>query len=131
MATPRQLIADQLRTDQPDYKVHAFPYLPSEVGTDPVVSVWRTDLAPSPDTPNLLRHSLELQAIVGPALEERAEAAGDDVLDEVMLSLQRVPGVAGVTAQRTTFAEKFQGWLVKFHVESENVYKSQVRTERA
>jgi len=131
MATPRQIIAEQLRTDQPDYKVHAFPYLPAEVGAVPVISVWRTDLGTSPDTPQRLRHSLELQAIVGPSVEERAEDYGDDVLDEVLLSLQRVPGVGGVTAARTTFAEKFQGWLVKFHVESENVYQTQVRNERA
>ena len=135
MATPRTILAEALRADNAGFKVYAFPYFPAQVGDDPVVSLWRTDLAPSPDSPNLLRHSLQIQAMVGPALEERAEAAGDDLLDAVLLSLQRLGTVAGITAERTTFGNDergtFQGWLIKCHSDSENVYKSTVLAERA
>ena len=133
MATPRQTVADQLRADNPGFKVYAFPYFPAQVGADPVISVWRTDVGTSPDSPNLLRHALQLQAMVGPTLEEKAEAAGDDLLDAVLLSLQRLDSVAGITAERTVFGDEergtFQGWLVKFHAESANVYKQTVLTE--
>ena len=133
MATPRQTVADQLRADNETFKVYAFPYFPAQVGERNVIAVWRTDIAPSPDSPNLLRHSLQLQAMVGPALEEKAEAAGDDLLDAVLLSLQRVPGVGGVSAERTVFGDEergtFQGWLIKCHADSPNVYKSTVLSE--
>lgn len=133
MTTPRQTVAAQLRADNTAYKVHAFPYFPAQVGADPVIAVWRTDVAPSPDSPNLLRHSLQIQAMVGPTLEEKAEAAGDDLLDAVLLSLQRLAGVAGISAERTVFGDEergtFQGWLVKCHADSANVYKQTVLTE--
>ena len=135
MTTPRQTVAAQLRTDNATFKVHAFPYLPAQVGDDPVISVWRTDLAPSPDSPNNLRHSLQITAIVGPTLEEKAEAAGDDLLDAVLLSLQRLDVVAGISAERTVFGDEvkgqFQGWLIKCHAESPNVYKQTVLAERS
>lgn len=135
MPTPRTTLADALRTENTTFKVYAYPYFPAQVGDSPVISVWRTDLGTSPDSPNLLRHSLQIQAMIGPSLEEKAEAAGDDVLDAVLLTLQRHGKVAGITAERTVFGDtergQFQGWLIKCHADSENVYKQTVLTERS
>lgn len=133
MATPRTIVADQIRADNPTFKVYAFPYFPTQVGAEPVIAVWRTDVATSPDSPNYLRHPIQIQAMVGPTVEEKAEAAADNVLDAVLLSLQRLGNVAGITAERTVFGDEergtFQGWLIKCHVESANVYKQTVLTE--
>lgn len=128
MTTPRTQLAEQLTADHPDHKIYAFPYAPSEV-RGPVIAVWRTDLSPSPNGPNLLRHSLTINAYGRKSLEEGAEAELDNLLDDVMLSLQRVPGVTFDGASRTVFAEVFQGWEIKCYAESKNVYKSQILTE--
>ena len=129
MSTPRQTVADQLAADHAGHKVYAYPYAPTEVRAN-VIAVWRTDLAPHPTTPNLLRHSLTIQAYAGASVEERAEAALDDLLDDIMLSLQRL-GVEFTSAERAVFAESFQGWTVKCAFDSENVYRQTVLTERS
>jgi hypothetical protein len=128
MATPRQTIADQLTADYPGHKVYAYPYAPTEVRAN-VIAVWRTDLAPHPASPNKLRHSLTIAAYGKATLEERAEAELDDLLDDIMLSLQRL-GVEFTSAERTVFAESFQGWTVKCAFDSENVYRQTIITER-
>lgn len=131
MSTPRTTLAEAFRTDT-EYTVHAFPYFPSEVRA-PVISVWRTDVDPHPANPNALRHSIQINIFLGVSLEERVEAAADDALDAVMLSLQRLAVVGGITAKRTVFGDEqsgtFQGWLITCHADSANVYKSQILTE--
>lgn len=134
MSTPRQTVADQIITDHTlkGYKVYPYPYFPSEV-RKPVIAVWRTDLGPHPSTPNALRHSVLIQAYLGKTVGEAVEDTGDDVLDDIMLSLQRVEGISFDTAERTVFGTEetgqFQGWTIKCHGDSTNVYKSQVLTE--
>jgi hypothetical protein len=129
MATPRQTVADQLTADNEGLKVYAFPYAPKEVRS-PVVAVWRTDLGPHPTTPNKLRHALTLNCYGAATLEEAAEAELDDLLDAVLLSLQRL-GVEFVSAEHTVYADAFQGWTIKCNFDSENVYKQTITAERA
>jgi len=133
MSTPRQILATQFRADHA-HKVYAFPYLPSEVRA-PIIAVWRTDLSPHPQSPNALRHSLIIQAYGGASLEERAEAELDDLLDDVMFSLQRIQNLAIDSAERTVFGDEtrgtFQGWVIKCHADSANVYKQTILTEGA
>jgi len=64
-------------------------------------------------------------------LEERAEAELDDLLDDILFSLQRIDGVTFDSAERTVFADSFQGWTIKCHADSKNVYTTTVRSERA
>lgn len=134
MTTPRQTIADQLIEDHTlkGYRVYPYPYLPSEV-RKPVISVYRTAVDPSPDSPNKLRHPVSIDAFMGQSVGEAVEDAGDTLLDDIMLSLQRVPGLTFVSATRTVFGTEetgeFQGWSVKVYGDSANVYKSQVLTE--
>ena len=129
MATPRTIVADQLALDHPAHKVYAFPYAPSEVRAN-VIAVWRTDVNPHPTSPKLLRHALTINAYGKATIEERAEAELDDLLDDIMLSLQRT-GVEFVSAERTVYADSFQGWTVKCNFDSENVYAQTVLTERS
>jgi hypothetical protein len=129
MTTPRQSVADQLTADHPTHKVYAYPYAPAEVRAN-VIAVWRTDLAPHPTSPKLLRHVLTINAYGKATIEERAEAELDDLLDDIMLSLQRT-GVEFVSAERTVYAESFQGWTVKCNFDSANVYAATIIEERA
>lgn len=134
MSTPRQILADQIIEDHTlkGYKVYPYPYFPSEV-RKPVIAVWRTDLSPNAESPNFLVHPLLVQIYggktVGEAVEDELEAA----LDDVMLSLQRVEGITFDGAERTVFGTEetgqFQGWAIKCHGDSKNVYKSQVLSE--
>jgi hypothetical protein len=128
MTTPRQILAEQFTTDHPAHKVYAFPYAPTEIRAN-VIAVWRTDLSPHPEAAGKLRHALVINAYAGATIEERAEAELDDLLDDVMLSLQRIEGVTFDSAERAVFADQFQGWTVKCHADSANVYKTQVLTE--
>jgi len=129
MTTPRQSVAAQLAADHPDHKVYPYPYAPSEVRAN-VIAVWRTDLTPHPSSPKLLRHVLTIHAYGKATIEERAEAELDDLLDDIMLSLQRT-GVEFVSAERTVYAESFQGWTIKFNFDSANVYAATILTERS
>lgn len=135
MTTPRTTLADQIKADYEEskgYKVYPYPYFPSEV-RKPVISVWRTDLNPNGDSPNYLIHPLEVQIYGGKTVGEAVEAELDTVLDDVMLSLQRVEGLTFDGATRTVFGTEdtgqFQGWSIKCHGDSKNVYKSQILTE--
>lgn len=134
MATPRTIVAEQIQADNTGYKVYAFPYFPAEV-REPVVSVWRTDVAASPDSPNLIRHSLQVQVYAGATLEEKAEAELDELLDAVLLSLQRLPSIGGVTSERVVFGDEsrgqFTGWKILCFADSANVYKQTVLSEGA
>lgn len=135
MSTPRQTLAAQFIADFPEaYKVYAYPYAPAQVG-EPVVAVWRTDVDPHPSTPGLLRHTLTVQAYIGPTLGEKAEATADDLLDAVLLSLQRLPAVTVTGSERKVFGDPetgtFQGWTVKCYADSPNVYKQLILEERA
>lgn len=130
MSTPRETVAARFILDHPTYKVYAYPHAPSEVRS-PVIAVWRTDVDPHPQTPALLRHALTVQAYIGPALGEKAEATLDTLLDAVLLSLQRLPGVSVTGSERTIFQDAFQGWTVKCYADSPNVYKQQILTEGA
>jgi hypothetical protein len=134
MTTPRTLVKAQLIEDHGEkYTVHAFPYFPAQV-TKPVIAVYRTAITSHPQTPNLLRHPLKVDVFLGPTLEEKAEAAADDAIDDVWLSLLRL-GLTVTTATRTVFGDKergeFQGWEITADFDSENVYQATIRAERA
>lgn len=127
MSTPRTLLAEQFTADH-GHKVYPYPYSPSEVRA-PVIAVWRTDVDPHPSSPGLLRHTLTVNAYVGKALGEEAEDALDDLLDDVLLSLQRVEGVTVTKSERTVFKDVFQGWDITCYADSANVYKQTILAE--
>lgn len=134
MSTPRTLVKAQLIADHGEkYTVHAFPYFPAQV-TRPVIAVYRTGISTHPQTANKLRHPLKVDVFLGPTLEEKAEAAADDALDDVWLSLLRL-GLTPGTATRTVFGDRergeFQGWEITADFDSENVYQATIREERA
>lgn len=123
MATPRETIAAQFRTDQTGWDVYEWPFEPTEVRKPATVVIYRHTLAPMAGG---LSHELTLQlygrGTGGPATETDL----DNLLDSVMLSLQRVGPVQVRKAERKTFAESFQGWELDLLWLSSDIYKAQV-----
>lgn len=127
--THRQIIADQIKADTPAFIVKPFPAsAPDNLAKGKAqVSVYRQSIKPNQ---NSLESSLtvEIMTNAGTAIsfEDDLEAA----LDQVILSIERIPGVLWTEAVRTIFDEKFFGYQVTVSLSSPNVYKSLVREEQ-
>lgn len=128
MATPRQTIADQFITDYPTkYAVYPWMYSPTSDLRQPAIAVYRTEVAGG----DQLSHSVTIDAYGKKSMGEAVEDELDDVLDDIMLSLQRLDRVHDITAKRSVFKDSFQGWAITCTVSSGNVYKSAVLDERS
>lgn len=130
MSAVREKIADQIKSDNSAFIVKAFPASPPDnLGAGKVlVTVYRSAL--NPDKTNLT-HDLEIVVITGAAtITLASEDALDSALDQILLSLERVPGVLWTSASREVFEEKFQGYKVAVQTHSPNVYKNLVREEQ-
>ena len=133
MSTPRQIIADQLLEDYTltkEYAVYPWMYSPTSDLRKPAIAVYRTEVADHPTAPNQLRHSVAIDAYGKKSMGEGVEDELDDLLDDIMLSLQRIEGVYDITAKRSVFKDSFQGWAITCSADSANVYKSTVLNER-
>jgi hypothetical protein len=122
--TPRQIVAAQIQTDNTSFTVKDFPTTPTEV-RDPYIVVWRSDVEEA-ETPLALKHTLTINAYGARTVGAEAEAALDDLLDALMISLQRIPGFVLDKAERSTFADTFHGWKITGHVHTENYPRSTV-----
>lgn len=125
MATPRETIAAQFRTDHTGWDVYDFPYEPSEL-RKPTAVVYRSTLAP---VANGLDHELTCQLYGLKSLGAASEAELDTLLDGVMLSLQRLDLVRVKSATRKTFGDVFQGWELELGWTSSDIYKTQIMNE--
>ncbi|MDQ5821191.1 MAG: hypothetical protein M3540_07115 [Actinomycetota bacterium] len=97
--------------------------------TKPVVSVWRTDLTPASNSLKL-RHPVTVNLYGSKTAGEAVEEELDGLLDEVMLSLQRLDQFTWTDASRTTWTGNVSGWQITGHMEPNNTYASTVRAER-
>lgn len=122
MPTPRESIAAQLRTDLTTWDVVEWPWEPAEI-RKPTAVVYRTEMSP---VTGGLQHDLEMQVYGLKSIGPESEAELDTLLDAVMLSLQRLAGVAVKSAKRKTFGAAFQGWELDLTWTSSDIYKAQV-----
>lgn len=130
MSAVREKIADQIKADNSAYIVKAFPASPPDnLGAGKVqVTVFRSTLTPEK---NNLTHDLEIVVITGASnITLASEDALDAALDQILLSLERIPGVLWTSASREVFEEKFNGYKVTVQTQSPNVYKTLVREEQ-
>ena len=129
MSTVRGQVAAQITADNPAYIVKAFPAEGSvEVPAKKVqVNVYREALTPDQ---NRLTHSLTVDVITGSGYSEVLEDQLEAALDQVLLSLERIPGIVWSTADRSVFGEKLNGYKIAVSCTSANFYKSIVRTEQ-
>jgi hypothetical protein len=122
VATPRQTIAAALRTDNPTWNVFEWPADLTEV-RKPTAVVYRTTLAPAIGS---LVHEVKVQMYGTKAIGAGSEDELDNLLDAVMLSMQKLAGVTVKEAVRKTFSDVFQGWELDVVWHSSDIYKAQV-----
>jgi hypothetical protein len=92
--------------------------------------VMRESIDPGPQA-NSLAHGITIHAYTVHSIPDaKAEDAADDLLDQVLMSLQRLDVLTKVTAKRVVLADKFQGWTITAEWLSNDIYKTQVHTER-
>ena len=127
--TLREKVATQIKTDNPDFTVKAFmASAPDNLGANKVhVAVWREALEPNQLN---LGHNLTAEVLMKVANTLKGEEALDAALDEVLLSIERMPGVLWTSADRAVFDDKFVGYKVSIRITSPNVYKNLVREEQ-
>lgn len=132
MATPRQILADQIQADNKEYRVVNYPYTPANVQLEhPVVSVFRDGVDPG-DTVMMLAHTVQVYAYGARLTGAEAEDDLDDVLDAVWLSVERLPGWKVTGAKRTLFNnDTVAGWMITVTAQSPNVYRQEILKERA
>lgn len=132
MATPRQTVAAQIQADNPKWKVLDYPFTPSNVQLgSPVVSVWRSGVDPGASTLHL-SHGVQIFVYGARTASTKAEDEMDELLDGVLLSIERLGGWRFTSAKRGLFFEDtLAGWLIEATAESTNVYKQQILRERS
>lgn len=131
MDTPRQQLAAQIQADHPEWIVKDYPDEPKQVRQGkPFVSVWREAVVPAPRTH--LDHELKLHVYGSRVQDAAAENELDNILDGVMLSIERYAGCRFTRADRRNFAnEAFAGFEITVATYSPNVYRAAVLNERS
>jgi hypothetical protein len=125
----RVQVAQQLRKDLAAWDIRPYPYIPPNVTTKkPVVAVWRPDLNPGA-TSLVLRHNVTVNLYGSKTAGEAVEMELDGLLDQVLLSLQRMTNLTWEAASRTTWTGNVSGWQITGYMEPLNNYASTVRQE--
>ena len=132
MSTPRQQLAAAFQADQPGWLVSDFPDVPANVSRNrPVLSVWRGEVVPATLRTNL-GHSITINAYGAKRAGAGAEDELDEILDAVMLTLERFPGWVFDRAARQSFAnDTIAGWQITGSVYSPNHYRAIALQERS
>ena len=125
MATPRQTLAAALKADHPKWAV--FPYLhqPQNVAVGkPVVCVFREAVDPGAKITHL-DHKLQVMVYGARTAGDKAEDELDDLLDGVLLTVERLKNWRHTEARREVFFDgTLTGWRITVSMTSENVYRS-------
>jgi hypothetical protein len=127
-APARALVAEQIATDHPAWVVQPFPWTPKQVAKGaPAVSVWRTDLERDG---LVLVHRLTVNLYCSKTAGPEAEAEAEDLLDELLTSIQRLDAASWAKAERMVFDKVLSGWQITAQLRSTDTYKTAVTTER-
>lgn len=131
MDTPRQQLAAQILADHPTWIVKDYPDEPKQVRAGkPFVSVWRASVVPAER--QHLDHELTLHVYGSKVLDAGAENELDNILDGIMLSIERYPGSRFVRADRRNLVDgAFAGFIITVNTYSPNVYRAAVLNERS
>lgn len=131
MDTPRQQLAAQIKADHSDWIVKDYPDEPSQVRKGkPFVSVWRASIVPA--VRQHLDHELTLHVYGSKVQDAAAENELDNILDGILLSIERYEGARFVRAERQNFVnDTFAGFVVTVNTYSPNVYRAAVLNERS
>lgn len=125
----RVQLAGQIVSDHPAWVVQPFPWVPKQVAKGaPAVSVWRTDL----ERQGLeLVHRCTVNLYCARTADAQAEAEAEDLLDELLLSVQRLGLATWTKAERMVFDKVLSGWQITAELRSPDIYRQTILTERA
>lgn len=125
----RVQLAGQIVSDHPAWVVQPCPWVPKQVAQGkPAVSVWRTDL----ERQGLaLVHRLTVNLYCARTADAAAEAEAEDLLDELLLSIQRLDAATWTKAERMVFDKVLSGWQITAELRSADIYRQTILTERA
>jgi hypothetical protein len=131
MDTPRQQLAAQIQTDNPTWIVKDYPDEPSQVRKGkPVVSIWRASIVPA--ARQHLDHELTLHVYGSKVQDAAAENELDNILDGILLSIERYEGARFIRAERRNLVDgAFAGFVITVNTYSPNVYRAAVLNERS
>jgi hypothetical protein len=131
MSTVRQVVADQIREDNPDFIVKGFPSSTlDKVPTGKTfVRVYRETLEPITNGTSL-NHSLTLTVMVASKGTDQSETDLEEALDLVLLSLERSKAVIFQSATRGINDENQPLYIISAIASTTNHYKSLVREEQ-
>lgn len=132
MATPRQTLAAALTADHPKWAVFDYLHQPENVLLGkPVVCVFRGKVEHGAKPTNL-DHKVEVMAFGARTYGDRAENELDDVLDGVLLTIERLKGWTWSEASRDEFFDgTLTGWRITASMTSDNVYRTLIHKERS
>jgi len=134
LPTAREQLAAKIMEDAPHITAYPWVMEPENVTKGkPVASVYRANLNNGPQA-NVLRHDLTIDLYVSLTDGPEAEAEAEDALDEVLLALQRMPGVTWTDAKRVSFgnpAPVFAGYSISVSRVSKDHYLTTVLAEKA
>lgn len=123
----RQVIADQVQRDTPEFATYTCPKGAPDgfsASRPAQVSVFRAAIT---NAPTQLSHGLTVELITGTSDEDTL----DDYLEAVLLSLQRVPGITWSEARRTTFDTKWAGYQISVTAVTPHIYREIIASEGA
>jgi hypothetical protein len=131
MDTPRQQLAAQIQADNPEWIVRDYPSEPKQVRKGkPYVSIWRASIVPA--ARQHLDHELTLHVYGSKVEDAAAENELDNILDGVLLSIERYEGARFIRADRRNLVnETFAGFVITVNTYSPNVYRAAVLNERS
>lgn len=131
MDTPRQQLAAQIAADNPEWIVKDYPDEPSQVRKGkPVVSIWRASIVPA--ARQHLDHELTLHVYGSKVQDAAAENELDNILDGILLSIERYEGARFMRAERRNLVnDSFAGFVITVNTYSPNVYRAAVLNERS
>lgn len=131
LPTARQQIAAKIMEDHAGITAYPWVMQPEQVTLGkPVASVYRDTLANQAQA-NVLRHDVTIDLYIGLTDGAEAEAEAEDALDQVLTTLQRMPGVTWTEAKRVTFGTDFAGYSISASKFSKDHYLQTVLAENA
>lgn len=108
----RQDLADTLTAALPTYKVYGYPAVIDAI-TRPTVCLWTTGVQHLPEAPHSYLATYTLQVFTGHQDPERADAALDDSLTDLLAVLWDQPSYLLDRAERTISEDgKIHSWTL-------------------
>lgn len=125
--TPRGVIAQRIHDAHPSWTVTAHPTAPDHLGRGGVYcAIYRTTITKATGQA-ALTHALTVDLYGASTLTPAAEDQLDDLLDDLLLTIARMPDTVWTTTERTTLEDAFHGWRTTLEVHSPDVYASAAR----